>query len=387
MKYFHLIWAALFRRKTRTMLTLLSVLAAFLLFGLLDGVRVAFNAGSDAAGVDRMVVSSKYSIIQGLPQSLIPRIEATPGVKNLTWANWFGGYYQERKNQMFNIAINPRYFDIYPELIVPPDQLKAFTETRTGALVGETLAKRWGWKIGDKVPVTGAIFPNKATGDTNWTFDIVGMFKARDEKMRGAEQQLLFRWDYFDEANSYGTHEVGWFIVQVTDPAKSDEVAKAIDAISANSDHETRTQSEQAFNLSFAKQLGDIGLIVSAIMGAVFFTLLLLTGNTMAQAVRERIPELATLKTIGFSDVSLLLLVFAEAVLLIVIGGSLGLALVSFLMPVISAASGGTLQLPAVGLGTWVTGLLMMVGIGVLVGVMPALRAMRLNIVDALAGR
>lgn len=387
MKYFHLIWAALFRRKTRTMLTLLSVLAAFLLFGLLDGVRVAFNAGSDAAGVDRMVVSSKYSIIQGLPQSLIPRIEATPGVKNLTWANWFGGYYQDRKNQMFNIAINPRYFDIYPELVVPPDQLKAFTETRTGALVGESLAKRWGWKIGDKVPVTGAIYPNKATGDTNWSFDIVGMFKARDEKLRGAEQQLLFRWDYFDEANSYGSHEVGWFIVQVTDPAGSDEVAKAIDAISANSDHETKTQTEQAFNLSFAKQLGDIGLIVSAIMGAVFFTLLLLTGNTMAQAVRERIPELATLKTIGFSDVSLLLLVFAEAVLLIVIGGSLGLALVSFLMPVISAASGGTLQLPPVGLGTWVSGLLMMVGIGVLVGVMPALRAMRLNIVDALAGR
>ncbi|HOX70918.1 MAG: FtsX-like permease family protein [Dokdonella sp.] len=387
MKYFHLIWAALFRRKTRTMLTLLSVLAAFLLFGLLDAVRVAFNSGSDAAGVDRMVVSSKYSIIQGLPQSLVPRIRTTPGVKNLTWANWFGGYYQDRKNQMFNIAIDPDYFEIYPEFIVPPEQMEAFRKTRTGALVGETLAKRWGWKIGDKVPVTGAIYPNKATGDTNWSFDIVGMFKAKEEKMRGAEQQLLFRWDYFDEANSYGAHEVGWLIVQVNDPNKSDEVAKAIDAISANSDHETKTQTESAFNLSFAKQLGDIGLIVSAIMGAVFFTLLLLTGNTMAQAVRERIPELATLKTIGFSDLSVLGLVFAEAILLIVIGGVLGLGLVSFLLPVISKGSGGMLQMPAVSPGTWVLGFAMMIGIGVLVGVLPALRAMRLNIVDALAGR
>ena len=387
MKYFHLIWAALFRRKTRTILTLLSVLAAFLLFGMLDAVRVAFNSGGDAAGVDRMVVSSKYSIIQGLPQSLVARVQATPGVKNLTWANWFGGYYQDRKNQMVNIAIDPNYFDIYPEFSVPPEQLQKFRDTRTGALVGEALAKRWGWKIGDKIPISGAIYPNKATGDTNWSFDLVGLFKARDDKQRGAEQQLFFRWDYFDEANSYGAHEVGWLIVQVTDPGKSDEVAKAIDAISANSDHETRTQTEQAFQLSFAKQLGDIGLIVSAIMGAVFFTLLLLTGNTMAQAVRERIPELATLKTMGFSDVSLLLLVFAEAVLLIVIGGSLGLGLVALLLPMIGAASGGMLQLPPVGLGTWVTGLLMMLGIGVLVGVLPAVRAMRLNIVDALAGR
>ena len=387
MKYFHLIWAALFRRKTRTLLTLLSVLAAFLLFGMLDAVRVAFSAGSDAAGVDRMIVSSKYSIIQGLPQTLLPRIEATPGVKNVTWANWFGGYYQDRKNQMVNIAIDPGYFDIYPEFDISEEALKKFKETRTGALVGESLAKRWGWKVGDKVPVTGAIFPNKATGDTNWSFDIVGMFAARDKKLRGAEQQLFFRWDYFDEANSYGMHQVCWIIFQVTYPKKSDELAKAIDAISANSDHETKTQTEQAFQLSFAKQMGDIGLIVSAIMGAVFFTLLLLTGNTMAQAVRERVPELATLKTMGFSDVSLLLLVFAEAVLLIVIGGTLGLGLVAVLLPVVTAASGGMLQLPPVGAGTWITGLLMMVGIGVLVGVLPALRAMRLNIVDALAGR
>ncbi|WP_440222226.1 ABC transporter permease [Dokdonella sp. MW10] len=387
MKYFHLVWAALFRRKTRTLLTLLSVLAAFVLFGLLDGVRVAFTAGSDAAGVDRMIVSSRFSIIQPLPQSLIPRVQATPGVKTVTWANWFGGYYKEPKNQGFNIAIGPDYFKVYPELVVSDGARQAFERTRTGALLGETLAKRFGWKVGDKVVVTGAIFPNKASGDTTWTFDVVGTFSVREEKLRGMEQQLLFRWDYFDEANGYGSGTVGWMITQVEDPNRSDEVAKAIDALSANSDHETRTQTEQAFNLSFAKQLGDIGLMVSAIMGAVFFTLLLLTGNTMAQAVRERIPELATLKTMGFSDRSVLGLVFAEAVLLIVLGGVLGLGLVAILLPALSAMSGGMLQLPPVGARTWGVGFAVMLLIGLLVGVLPALRAMRLKIVDALAGR
>ncbi len=387
MKYFHLVWAALFRRKTRTLLTLLSVLAAFVLFGLLDGVRVAFTAGSEAAGVDRMIVSSRFSIIQPLPQSLIPRVQATPGVKTVTWANWFGGYYKEPKNQGFNIAIGPDYFKVYPELVVSDEARQSFERTRTGALLGETLAKRFGWKVGDKVVVTGAIFPNKASGDTTWTFDVVGTFSVREEKLRGMEQQLLFRWDYFDEANGYGSGTVGWMITQVEDPNRSDDVAKAIDALSANSDHETKTQTEQAFNLSFAKQLGDIGLMVSAIMGAVFFTLLLLTGNTMAQAVRERIPELATLKTMGFSDRSVLGLVFAEAVLLIVLGGVLGLGLVAILLPALSAMSGGMLQLPPVGARTWGVGLAVMVLIGLLVGVLPALRAMRLKIVDALAGR
>ncbi len=387
MKYFHLVWAALFRRKTRTLLTLLSVLAAFVLFGLLDGVRVAFNAGSEVAGVDRMIVSSRLSLIQQLPQSLIARVQAVPGVKKVTWANWFGGYYKDPKNQGINIAVGDDYFSIYPELVVSDEARQAFDRTRTGALVGEALARRFGWKVGDKAVVTGAIFPDKASGETTWTFDIVGTFSVREDKQRGMEQQLLFRWDYFDEANAYGSGQVGWMITQVEDPSRSDEVAKAIDALSANSDHETKTQTEQAFNLSFAKQLGDIGLMVSAIMGAVFFTLLLLTGNTMAQAVRERIPELATLKTMGFSDRSVLGLVFAEAVLLIVLGGVLGLGLVAVLLPALSSMSGGMLQLPPVGARTWGVGLAVMVLIGLLVGVLPALRAMRLKIVDALAGR
>ncbi len=388
MKYFHLIWAALFRRKTRTMLTLFSVMAAFLLFGLLDGVRVAFTSGgSSVTGVDRMNTTSRFSIIQGLPISLANRIESVPGVKVVTWTNWLGGYYQDQKNQLVNMAVGDNFFQVFPELALSPEQHKAFDDTRTGAIVGETLAKRFNWKIGDKIPITGAIFPNKATGDTTWTFDLVGIFHITDEKQRGGEQQLFFHWKYFDEANTYGTHDAGWYTFKLADGAKPDQVAKAIDALSANSDHETKTQTEAAFAQSFVKQVGDIGLIVSAIMMAVFFTLLLLTGNTMAQAVRERTSELATLKTIGFSDRSVLGLVFGEAILLILFGGLIGLGLAAVLMPAISKASGGMMQLPSIGASTWIFGIAVMVVIGVLVGVLPALRAMRLKIVDALAGR
>jgi putative ABC transport system permease protein len=389
MKYFHLVLAALFRRKTRTVFTLLSVLAAFLLFGMLDAVRTAFNAPPSAAGVNRLVVSSRISIIQPLPSSLEPRIEAIPGVKDVAYANWFGGYYQEPKNQniMFQIAVNPTYLDAYPELVVPPDERKAFDETRTGALIGESAAKALNVKIGDKIPIKGSIFTNKASGDTTWTFDIVGIFKAGSDKERGLEHQLLFRWDYFDEGRTFGNGTIGWYIVRVNDPGQSGKIAGAIDALSANSDHETKTQTEQAFNLAFVKQLGDIGMIVGAIMAAVFFTLILLTGNTMAQAVRERIPELAVLKTIGFSNRSVLGLVLAEAVLLIVLGGVLGLLLAQVLLPAVNAGSGGRANFPPIGGSTWALGLALMLGIGLVVGCLPALRGMRLRIVDALAGR
>jgi putative ABC transport system permease protein len=388
MKYLPLIWAALFRRKTRTVLTVFSVMAAFLLFGLLDGVRVAFNSGgTTSAGVNRLVTTSKFTVVQALPQTILPRIQTVPGVRAVTWHNWFGGYYQDPKNQLPIIAVGGSFFDVFTDYTISAEQRQAFESTRTGAVVGEALARQFNWKIGDKIPITGAIYPNKATGETDWAFDLVGIYKARSATERGIERQLFFRWDYFDEANGFNTHDINWVTTLVNDPKQSEQVAKAIDAISANSDHETKTQTEQAFGLSFIKQIGDIGLMVSAIMGAVFFTLLLLTGNAMAQAVRERIPELATLKTIGFTDLGMLLLVLGEAVLLIALGGVLGLGSAALLMPVVNNASGGAISLPAVGPETWAIGLTMMVLIGALVGVLPATRAMRLRIADALADR
>ncbi|MEZ5532461.1 MAG: ABC transporter permease [Steroidobacteraceae bacterium] len=387
MKYLHLVRAALMRRKTRTVLTILSVLAAFLLFGLLNGVRAAFEAGGTLAGVDRMVVASRFSIIHPLPESLIAKVRAVPGVKAATWANWFGGYYQEPKNQLIILAVAPDYFDVYPDYGITAPMLAAFNSARTNVLVGAALARRFGLQVGDKLPVMGSIFPNKATGDTTWQFDIAGIYEAPNAKSRALEQEVLLHWKYFDEANGYGQGSIGWIVVRVADPAQSAQIAQRIDALSANSDHETKTQTEQEFNLSYAKQIGDIGLIVTAIIGAVFFTLMLLTGNTMAQAVRERIPELAILKTLGFTDRSILGLVILESVALIVIGGVLGLALASVLIPVVSAASGGMLELPPIGVRSWLLGLGLMVTIGAIVGVLPALRAMRLRIVDALAGR
>ena len=385
MKYLHLIWAALFRSKTRTLLTLLSVVAAFLLFGMLDSVRVAFNSGGSVAGANRMIVASRLSITQMLPYSLDRQIAGVPGARKSAYAAWFGGIYQDPKNFFPNFSVSPDFLDLYPEYVLPADQRKAFAEERTGAIVGESLAKRFGWKIGDTIPLQATIFPTRGSND--WTFKLVGIFKLQDAKRKGEENQLWFQWKYFDESNDYVKNQVGWWVVQLDDPAQADRVSKAIDRLSQNSDHETKTQTEAAFNQAFAKQFADIGLIVTAIMGAVFFTLLLLTGNTMAQAVRERIPELAVLKTIGFSNRSVLWLVLAESMLLIGLGGVIGLGIAALIMPAVSAASGGMIQLPSVLPQTWAVGIALALAIGAIVGLLPALRGMRLNIVDALAGR
>ena len=385
MKYFHLIWAALFRSKTRTLLTLLSVVAAFLLFGMLDSVRVAFNSGGQVAGANRMVTMSRLSITQMLPYSLDAQVRAVPGVKKVAFAAWFGGIYQDPKNFFANFSVSPEYLDLYPEFKLPESQKKAWLADQRGAIVGEALAKRHGWKVGDTIPLQATIFPSKGSND--WPFTLRGIYRVDDPKQKGQETVLFFHWQYFDEANDYVKGRVGWFIVE-PQAGGADKVAHAIDKLSENSDHETKTQSEQAFNQAFAKQFADIGLIVTAIMGAVFFTLLLLTGNTMAQAVRERIPELAVLKTIGFSNRSVLLLLLGESVLLVALGGLIGLGLAPLLMQAAVAGSGGFIQLPStLPRETLAIGVLLMLAFGVLAGMLPALRGMRLNIVDALAGR
>jgi len=385
MKYLSLVWAQLFRSRTRTLLTLFSIIVAFLLFGMLDSVRVAFNSGGSVDGANRLVVASRLSITQSLPVRLQSQIEAIPGVRKVTYAMWFGGIYQDPKNFFPNFSVAPNFFDVYTEYEVPAAQLQAFRDTRTGAAVGEALANKFGWKVGDTIPMQATIFPRGGSND--WPLELKAIFRAKDRSNVGAENQLMMNWTYFDESNDYIKNQVSWFTVQLANADQASRVAQAIDAISANSDHETKSQTESAFQQAFAKQFADIGLIVTAIMGAVFFTLLLLTGNTMAQAVRERIPELATLKTLGFTDGTVLVLVMVESVLLVVIGGLVGLGLASAIMPGVSAASGGVIALPTVPAQTWLIGLGLMIGIGIIVGVLPALRAQRLKIVDALAGR
>jgi len=381
MKFLPLIWAALMRRKARTVLTLLSIVVAFLLFGMLDAVRVAFTVRDTLEGASRLVTSSRLSIIQPLPYADLAQIQRVPGVQAVAFANWFGGIYQDRRNFFANFAVSPNYLDLFPEFVLPKDQREAFDHTRTGAIVGENLARRYNFKVGDKIPLQATIFPHR-NGDNTWTFDLVGIFHTRDAHDRAQEDQMLFHYEYFDEGRSFGQGTVGWYTEKISDPDHAQQVALAIDRLFANSADETKTQTEKQFSLDFARQIGDIGLIVTSIMGAVFFTILLLTGNTMSQAVRERIPELAVLKTIGYSNRRVLWLVLSESLLLAVAGGCIGLLLAMAGAGALSAAfRGGAFE---VGAQSWLNGIGIMLVLGFAVGLPPAWRAMRLRIVDAL---
>ncbi|MGH8147464.1 MAG: ABC transporter permease [Rhodanobacteraceae bacterium] len=387
MKYFHLVWSALTRRKTRTIFTVVSVLAAFLLFGMLDSVRTAFaDAGHSVSGASQLITMSKLGLGSQVPLSLQSRIEAVPGVTAVAYVDWFGGIYQDPKNFFPNEAVSSNYFSVQDAVVLPPEQVKAFQRTRDGAVVGAALAKKFGWKVGDQIPLKATIWPKK-DGSNAWTFSLVGIFHARHASEKGIENAMFFRWKYFDEARQFGNGSVGWYQEKIASPDQANRVSQAIDTISANSDHETKTETANAFTASFLSQLANIGLIVTGIMAAVFFTLILLTGNTMAQAVRERIPELAVLKTLGFSNRSVLGLVLAESVLLVLIGGVIGTLLAMAVVGGLKAALGQTLPMANVGGSIWGAAIVLMIVIGLVVGVLPALRGMRLRIVDALAGR
>ncbi len=373
----------LFRKKTRTTLTLLSVVTAFLLFGLLQAVNVLFSAGADFVGATRLVTQARVSFTQPLPLRLLPQIEAVPGVDKVMWQQWFGAVWQENTQLIFFAADPFRLRDVYPEYVMPAEQWQAFNDTRTGMIVGRALADQYGWKIGDKVPISSNIFPQK-DGSKAWTFDLVGIYDGKDEQWQRQTNVGWINFAYFDEANQFGSGRAGTFTLSLEDPDQAEQVARAIDVQFENSPDETKTQTERDFNIGFFKQIGDIGLIVRWILFAVFFTLLLVVGNTMAQSVRERVPELAILKTLGFSDGSVLGFVLAEALLICVIGGLAGMGIATFLGSL--AGRGGNFPL-AVDSGVWLMGLGAMLLMSIAVGLLPALRAQRLKIVDALAGR
>jgi putative ABC transport system permease protein len=384
MKYLPLIWAALWRRKPRTIFTMLSILVAFLLYALLSAVNAAFNAGVEIAGADRLITTGRYSLTQVLPFGHLQQAQAVPGVASVAGQSWFGGYYQKESNffPQFPTQIEP-YLEMYPEIVLPEDQKQAMLTTRTGAIIAKTLADRFGFKIGDRIPIIAGIWP-LADGSNNWEFDLVGIFDTKNPKERSMYEMMLFHHEYFDEARQFGRGTIGWLVIRTEDPARNEEIVDAVDKLFANSPNETRTQTERAFNQSFVKQMGDIGLILSSIIGAVFFTLLFLTGNTMMQSVRERVPELAVLKTLGYSDRGVLALVLAESLALCLIAALAGIALAGVLLPGIAAKlpgfSGLTLK-PAAFAGAMGLAVLL----ALIVGLPPALRAMRLKIVDALA--
>jgi putative ABC transport system permease protein len=382
-KYFRFIWRNAWRKKIRTSLTILSVFVAFLLFSLLSAIGFAFRGGVDVADAERLVVIDKISLINPIPMSYLNRIAATPGVHSVTHANWFGGFYQEPRNQFGQFPVDPQsYFDMHPEFNIPGEQLEAFKRNRVGAVVGQELATTYGWKVGDRIPIQGTIW-TKADGGRTWEFDLEGIFSTDDP--RGSTVLMLFQYDYFDEARVFAKGTVGWYILRVASGADPIQVANAIDQQFANSPNETKTSTEAAFAQSFMKQFGNIALIVTMILGAVFFTLLLVSGNTMSQSVRERISELAVLKTLGFTDRTVLGIVLSESILIMLMGGLLGLG-VGWLV-VQGLAQPMAAFLPGIFLsGTAVAGALaIMIGAGILAGIFPALKAMRLSIIDALA--
>ncbi|HEX3913451.1 MAG TPA: ABC transporter permease [Steroidobacteraceae bacterium] len=384
MKYFFLIWAGLWRKKTRTILTMLSIIVAFLLFGLLQGINQGIKSGSSETGNHRLWTAPRMSGISSIPVSLMDQMLTIKGVLNVAHFSFFGGYYQDAKNALPAFATNvDKLAILYPELNITKAQIAAMQATRSGALIGRRLARKYGWKIGDKVPVGTTIWTN-SDGSNNWAFDVVGIFDPTPQFDRSPLGSAFWiNYDYWDEARKFDKHRVHQFFEQIDDPQKAAQIAAQIDRLSANSPDETRTQTENAALQSQLKRLADINFIANSIVGAVMFTLLFLTANTMMQSVRERIPELAVLKTLGFTGNTVSVLVMIESLMLCVFAALIGLACSAGAMKVIGAVLGPIRLLPIV----VVSGIAIAVALAIVSGLPPALRAQRLNIVDALAGR
>lgn len=382
MKYLGLIWAGLFRKKLRTTLTLLSLVSAFVLLGLLQAVNALFSGGADFLGADRLITQARTSFTQPLPMRQLTQIEAVPGVKRVSHSQFFGGQYQDPRQFFPQFAVNPqRLRDTYPEWVLDDDGWRRFITTRNGAIVGRNLANKYGWKVGDIVPLNSFIWI-RTGGSRTWEWEVTGIFDGRDREWQDRANLMYLNYDYFDEARAGGKGLAGVFVVSMDNPDDAERIASDIDAKFENSTDETKTQSEQEFQLGFVRQLGDIGLIVNLITSAVFFSILFLTGVSMSQAVRERVPELAVLKVLGFTDRKVMALVLAEAFALCFIGALLGMLLANVV------ASSLPAEFPIhTDLRVWAVAGVSVLVLSLLVGVPPALHALRIKIVDALAGR
>ena len=385
MKYFPIVWRNLLRRKFRTFFTIGAIFFAFLLFGVLMAIKSAFAMGVDMAGQGRLMVIDKVSIINPLPASYEQQIRQIEGVTDITHANWFGGYYQDVRNQFATFATDPEsWLRVYPkEFEVPEDQKKAWIADRTGAIVGADTAKKYGWKVGQRVPIQGTIYQRPDRGP--WEFTIDGIY---DSKIKGADKtNLLFNYQFLREtipAQSGFRDRYNWYVFTVGDPDRAPEIAAKIDAMFANSPSETKTNTEKAFVSEWSKQVGDIGKIMMWIVAMAMFTILLVAGNTMAQAIRERTNELAVLKTLGFTEGRILSLVLLESIAIAIVGGGLGLALSYAFITIGGDPTHGLLPAFFFPTPQIIVGVLLVLGLGIASGFFPAWQASRLRIVDAL---
>ncbi len=378
MKYLPFIFRNLFRKKTRTILTVGSIAVALFLFGLLVTIETALNAGVDVAGADRLIVRNKISLIMPLPLSYQERLRQIDHVTEATFATWFGGVYQDQKNFFPQFAVDTEtYRKVFPEFRITDDQWSAFLADREGAVVGRVTAERFGWKLGDRIPLQGTIWPG------TWDFNIRAIYEG--SRQGDDESMFWFQWKYLEERRptGYGDGTVGWYTVQIDTPDNAVAVSRAIDERFANSAWETSTETEQAFAAGFAKQIGNIRMLILSIGAVVLFTLLLVTGNTMAMAVRERVPELGVLKTLGFGDTTVLFLVLAEALAIALVGGAIGVGLAK-LFTMGGDPTGGMLPVFFISGAQMASGIAIALFVGLAAGTIPAVMAMKLRIVDAL---
>ncbi|MBN1879181.1 FtsX-like permease family protein [bacterium] len=376
MKFLRLFFANLKRKRMRTILTVASFAVALFLFGLLVTISAAFSQGIDVAGADRLVVRNRISLIMPLPVSYKEQLLQIPGVNAVTYATWFGGVYQDERNFFPQFSIETETWrDMYPEYNVPDDHWESFLKDRQGCIAGRKLMERFGWKIGDRIPLRATIF-----GGT-WEFNLCGVYDGN--RREDDTTQFWFHGKYLEERRSWGKGEVGWYTVKVDDPDRAAEVSKAIDGRFENSPNETTTETEKAFAAGFVNQFGNIKLIMLSVGAVVFFTLLLITGSNMAMSVRERTPEIAVLKTIGFSDTLILAQVLIESLAYAMTGGLLGL-LMCKLFTLNGDPTGGMLPLFYLSGRNMLLGVGLTVLVGVAAGIIPAMLAMRLRIVDAM---
>ena len=382
MKFARIILANLMRKKVRLLLTIGSFAVALFLFAFLSVVNDAFQRGADVAGADRLVIINRTSIINSIPLSYRDKILRIPGVKVITHNNWFGGIYIEEKNFFVQFVIDPEnQRQVFPEFVVPDDQWNAFLKDRVGAICGARLADRFHWKIGDRIPIRNNLYDAK---NSAWEFNLDGIYHGKQPK--DDETQFWFNWGYFEERVAQGFKgQVGWYVLRLDSPDDAVRVSKAIDAEFANSPYETKTETESAFAAGWVKQFGNIKILIISVGTIVFLTLLLVTGNTMAISVRERIPELAVFKAIGYSDRITLLFVLAESLIIALIGGLLGLSFAVLAVPVLAKAMSG-MMVPTLVLTPSVLplGLILTVLVGLISGMLPGLTAMHMRVVNAL---
>jgi putative ABC transport system permease protein len=378
MRYLPLIWSNVWRRRIRTTFTLLSIFIAFLLFGIVMAVRAAFSLGIEVAGNDRLVLINKVTLIMPLPISYKQKIEGTPGVEAVTHQNWFNGAYQDQTNVLTTMAVDPPSFlSIYKEIKLDPEQTKKWLSDRQGIIVGRDIAERYKWKLGDRIPLMSSIYQGKDP----WEFNISGIY---DAETGFDKTQLFLRYDYLEENwNSDQKGIIGWYVVKISDPSRAVELGQTFDSMFANSGTETKTTTEKGFIEGFAKQIGDIGSITVAIASTVLFMFGLVAASTMVQSVRERTSELAVLKTLGFSDVKILVIVLLESLFITVVGGGFGLA-AAWLFVQNGDPTGGLLPVWSLPRADVLAGIGLMVLMGLIAGVVPAFGAMRLQITDAL---